>query len=158
MQISDREPCQAGSGWQGVFTGQGGQTATSKTGLQCAATPKIILSDVGGLSFRLFDFGTRKLLSAKLTLPKGWSFNTAAAKAKNATWVRLTGGAGSLRLTSRSATVAATVRAPMCGSRCLDAWCAAAPARSRRQGHGAGTPRVHRRHRAAAERHDHTRR
>lgn len=108
LQISEREPCEADSGWQGVFTGQGGQSATSKTGLQCAATPKIALSDRGGLSFRLFDFGTRKLSYAKVTLPKGWRLSAAAAKRKNATWTRLTGGKGTLRITSRSVTVFAT--------------------------------------------------
>ncbi len=108
LQVSETSPCDANSGWQGVFTAQGGQTATSKTGLQCAAKPKTVLSAKGGLSFRLFDFGTRNLSYLKLSLPKGWSINAKAAKRPDAIWVRTTGGTATIKLAKRSLFVNAT--------------------------------------------------
>ncbi len=107
LQISETSPCDAKSGWQGRFTGQGGQTATSTSGLQCAAVPRSQLSERRGLSLRLFDLGTRKLQSLKVTLPKGWSFDRKAARRPDAIWVRLTGGTATTRVTSRSLTVLA---------------------------------------------------
>lgn len=96
--------CAGGSNWDGTFVGQGGQTASAKTGLQCAASPDARLSDKRGLSVRLFDFGGRKLDYAKATLPAGWRFDRKAAKTKGALWVRMTGATPKLRLTSRSLT------------------------------------------------------
>ncbi len=82
--------CAGGSNWDGAFTGQGGQTASAKTGLQCAAGADARLSDKRGLTVRLFDFGGRRLQSLKATLPAGWRFDAKAAKAKGALWVRMT--------------------------------------------------------------------
>ncbi len=108
LVISETSPCDANSAWQGAFTAQGGQTATSKTGLQCAAKPRTALSAKGGLSFRLFDFGTRNLSYLKLSLPKGWSINARAAKRPDAIWVRTTGGTATIKLAKRSLFVNAT--------------------------------------------------
>ncbi len=96
--------CAGGSNWDGAFTGQGGQTATAKTGLQCAASANARLSDRRGLTVRLFDFGGRKLRYVKATLPAGWRFDSAAARRKGALWVRMTGATPKLRLTARSLT------------------------------------------------------
>jgi hypothetical protein len=96
--------CAGGSNWDGTFTGQGGQTASAKTGLQCAASANARLSDKRGLTVRLFDFGGRKLQSLKATLPAGWRFDRAAAKKKGALWVRMTGATPKVRLTARSLT------------------------------------------------------
>ncbi len=96
--------CAGGSNWDGAFTGQGGQTATAKTGLQCAASANARLSDKRGLTVRLFDFGGRKLRYVKATLPAGWRFDRAAARRKGALWVRMTGATPKLRLTERSLT------------------------------------------------------
>jgi hypothetical protein len=96
--------CAGGSNWDGTFTGQGGQTASAKTGLQCAASANARLSDKRGLTVRLFDFGGRSLSSVKATLPAGWRFDRAAAKKKGALWVRMTGATPKVRLTARSLT------------------------------------------------------
>jgi hypothetical protein len=96
--------CASGSNWDGAFIGQGGQTASAKTGLQCAASVNARLSDKRGLTVRLFDFGGRKLQYVKATLPAGWRFDARAAKAKGALWVRMTGATPKVRLTARSMT------------------------------------------------------
>ncbi len=108
LQVSETSPCDANSGWEGAFVAQGGQTSTSRSGLQCAAKPKTVLSAKGGLSFRLFDFGTRNLSYLKLSLPKGWSINAKAAKRPDAIWVRTTGGTATIKLAKRSLFVNAT--------------------------------------------------
>jgi hypothetical protein len=96
--------CAGGSNWDGVFAGQGGQAASAKTGLQCAANADARLSDRRGLTVRLFDFGGRKLSYVKATLPAGWRFDTRAARRKGALWVRMNGATPKLRLTARSLT------------------------------------------------------
>jgi hypothetical protein len=100
--------CANGTRWDGTFTGQGGQTSTAQTGLQCAAVSQVRLSDAGGLSLRLFDFGGRHLTSLKATLPAGWRFDPEAAKKPNAYWVRMTGSAAKATFTRQSLTVRAT--------------------------------------------------
>jgi hypothetical protein len=102
LQIPPDGACARSSGWDARFVAQGGQTATARTGLQCAAPAAARLTDRRGLSVRLFDFGGRKLSYVKATLPAGWRFDRAAARRKNALWVRMTGATPAIQLTSRS--------------------------------------------------------
>ncbi len=104
LQLPTTGSCVIGSAWEGTFVAQGGQQATARTGLHCAASVRGRLSDRGGLSLRLFDFGGRKLKYLKATLPPGWEFDPTAARAKGALWVRMAGSTSSQRLTRRSLT------------------------------------------------------
>ena len=99
--------CANGSGWNATFTAQGGQTAKADTGLQCAAPAEVRLTDKRGLTVRLFDLGSRKLQSAKATLPAGWRFDPKAAKRKNRAWVRMDGASASLKVTKTAVTAQA---------------------------------------------------
>lgn len=96
--------CANGSGWTGVFTAQGGQTAKADTGLQCAAPAEVRLDDKRGLTVRLFDLGSRKLQSAKATLPAGWRFDAKAARRRSTTWTRMTGASATLSVTKTAVT------------------------------------------------------
>jgi hypothetical protein len=99
--------CAAATRWDGTFTGQGGQTSSAQIGLRCAAPAAITVSDRGGLSVRMFDFGGRHLRTVKATLPAGYAFVTAKAKSKKTTWAKLGAATGSVKVTSKSITVTA---------------------------------------------------
>ncbi len=99
--------CANGSAWDGAFVAQGGQKASAKTGLQCAAPAEVRLTDQRGLSVRLFDFGGRKLASIKATLPAGWQIDVRAAKRTVGHWVRMDGASASVAITKRSFTALA---------------------------------------------------
>ncbi len=109
LQLSSKD-CANGSRWDGTFTGQGGQTTTAQTGLRCAAPTAIRLSDRAGFSLRLFDFGGRKLQTAKVTLPAGWSFDRARAARKGSFWARLDGGAATAKFGRKTLTLVATTK------------------------------------------------
>lgn len=108
LQLPPGGSCVRSTAWDGAFIAQGGQIATARTGLQCAAPAAARLTDRRGLSVRLFDFGGRNLRYVKATLPAGWRFDRAAAKRKGALWVRMSGATPSVTLTSRSLVARAT--------------------------------------------------
>lgn len=97
--------CAIGTNWKGLFTGQGGQFARVTTGLQCADQAEVRLSRSRGFTLRLFALGSRQLLYAKASLPKGWRFSPSAVRRRpGSLWVRLTGSSAKYRLTDRSIT------------------------------------------------------
>lgn len=108
LQLPASGGCAGDTAWEGAFVAQGGQRATARTGLQCAATVEARLTDRSGFSLRLFDLGGRKLKYAKATLPPGWEFDTTAAQRKGVQWVRMDDSKTKVRTTRRSITAFAT--------------------------------------------------
>ncbi|MEH3054212.1 MAG: hypothetical protein PGN13_09440 [Patulibacter minatonensis] len=110
LQLPADDPCANGSNWDGAFVGQGGQVASARSGLQCAAPANARLSAKQGLTVRLFDFGGRHLEAARATLPTGWRFDRGAARSRRAMWVRMKGATPRVRLTSRTLTATANTK------------------------------------------------
>jgi hypothetical protein len=114
IQMSPKK-CEANSTWEADLAGYGIKTKAFSIPVPCAFSnvpkPSLTLSTKSGLSLAFTSFSGRILKTAKVTLPKGYTFDTKKAKKAKYRSVKLTGSKSKLKVTPSTLTITATGKA-----------------------------------------------